>query len=76
MFPWSPDVVVCALNEDARKYDEKFFMQHFEREGLQLQYDAANGEYRISVLGWEINFSPFNLHNNQTTMMLSGRIFE
>lgn len=76
MFPWSPDVVVCALNEDARKYDEKFFMQHFEREGLQLQYDAANGEYRISVLGWEIGSSLFIFQNNQTTMVLSDRTFE
>ena len=75
-FPWSPDVVICALNEDARNYDEKFFMQHFEREGLLLQYDAANGEYRISVPGWEIDSSLFNAQNNQMTVTLSGRTFE
>ncbi len=46
--PWEESGYFCVFNEDLLKFDEGYIGKEFQKVGLKIHYDSADGRYLVT----------------------------
>lgn len=46
--PWEDSGYFCVFNEDLLKFDESYIGKEFQKIGLKIHYDSADGRYLVT----------------------------
>ena len=46
--PWEDSGYFCVFNEDLLKFDESYIGKEFQKAGLKIHYDSADGRYLVT----------------------------